>query len=285
MVGIVELGDSDELNLLGATFPLERLAHLELGKSEDVLDDSGLVDGLEELGIELALGAEGLGASGKAVLRLGVEGRVLDETVDEDAEMVLDLLGLDLASLVLLLDGLNEVGGDLVGDVSHVLSSLVGVDRVDEGDLLGASVGGGDADLPAVSNLGEGSGGSDPVVEVNVVLEGLNGKLLSVEGDLKGLALGGGHGTGNVVGTPREEADHVGVELRHLEAGEVRREGDLGVVRLGLGLSDGGLALGSHVVGELLDVQEAVGGIDALNGEGGGEDVGELRKGRGVSMD
>jgi len=177
VVGVVELGNSDELDLLGTTLPLELLSHLELGKSEDVLDDSRLVNLLEELGVKLALGAEGLGASSEAVLRLRVEGGVLNETVDEDAQVVLDLLGLNLASLVLLLDGLDEVGGNLVGNVRDVLSSLVGVDGVNEGNLLSAPVGGGDTDLPAVSDLLEGGRGGDSVVEVNVVLKGGNGEL------------------------------------------------------------------------------------------------------------
>ena len=121
MVGVVELGDARQLDLLGAALALELLALLELGEGEDGIDDAGLLDGLEELGGQLAGGAEGLGAGGEGLLRLGVEGRVLDKTVDEDADVVLDLVRLDLRALVLLLDDGDEVASDLIGDVGSVL--------------------------------------------------------------------------------------------------------------------------------------------------------------------
>ena len=38
-----------------------------------------------------------------------------------------------------------------------------------------------------------------------------------------------------------------------------------------------GGALGTHVVSERLDVLQAVGGVNALNGKGSTEDIGELR--------
>ena len=110
------------------------------------------------------------------------------------------------------------------------------------------------------------------------VLEALDVELLAVEADLELLSLGGGHGAGDVVRAAGEEGARVSVEGVHLEAGEVGGEGDLGVVSLvgGLELGDSGLALGPHVVVELLEVTETVGGINAFDGEGGGEDVGEL---------
>ena len=102
--------------------------------------------------------------------------------------------------------------------------------------------------------------------------------LISVECDLEFLSLGGCHGSCYVICAPGKESNDVGVELSHLETLEVGGEGDLGIVGLDLGgeLGDLGLALGSHVVGELLHVLETIGSVDALDGEGGGEDVGQL---------
>ena len=214
MVRVVEFGDAGELDLLSASLALELLGLLELGKGEDGVDDGGLLHGLEELGGEDAGGAEGLRAGGERLLGLRVEGRVLDEAVHKHAEVVLDLVRLDLGALVLLLDDGNEVAGDLVGDVGGVLPTLVRVDGVHERDLLeAASLADGDADLPAVVDLLEGDGGGNVVVEGDVVLKRLDLDAISVEEDLELLALGGGHGSGDVVGAAGEEADGALIEL------------------------------------------------------------------------
>jgi len=89
-----------------------------------------------------------------------------------------------------------------------------------------------------------------------------------------------GHGSGDVVRALGQEGDGVAIQGLHLEARQVGTEGDLGVVAALLllgraGLDDGILGDGL-VVAEGLDELEALLGIQALDDELGGEDVGEL---------
>ena len=58
VVGVVELGDAREPRLLGAALALELLVLLELGPGQDAVDDARLLDRLEELVGQHALGAE-----------------------------------------------------------------------------------------------------------------------------------------------------------------------------------------------------------------------------------
>jgi hypothetical protein len=49
VVGVIELGDAQDLGALGATLALELLVLLELGPVDDLVHDARLLDRLEEL--------------------------------------------------------------------------------------------------------------------------------------------------------------------------------------------------------------------------------------------
>lgn len=59
-------------------------------------------------------------------LRLGVKGRILDERIDEDPQMILDLEWLDDKALLseLLLDRFHYGLRNLINDVVNVTASL-----------------------------------------------------------------------------------------------------------------------------------------------------------------
>jgi hypothetical protein len=133
MVGIIELGDSSQLDFLYATLSLHGLILLVASKGQDGVNDVALLDLLQELVGEFALCSEILGASRQKVFRLTVKGGIFDQAVDKDGEMVLDLIRLDLGtSLVLLLDDLDQMVRDLVGNVRDVATTFRRTDGVHE---------------------------------------------------------------------------------------------------------------------------------------------------------
>lgn len=103
-VCVIKLGDSPDTGTLRSVGLLHGLVLLELGESEDILDDAGLGDLLDKLLRQLALGAESRRLKSKGLLRLGVERRVLNQRVHEDPHVALDLERLDLGGLVLFGD-------------------------------------------------------------------------------------------------------------------------------------------------------------------------------------
>lgn len=108
------------------------------------------------------------GRRAAAAARLRVERRVLDARVDEHPEVVLHLEGLEVArgGLVLLVDLIEELRGELVGDVVGVGAALDGPDAVHEGGLragagAGAGGGGGGCEAACPTAGGCGAGGEE----------------------------------------------------------------------------------------------------------------------------
>jgi hypothetical protein len=133
IVGIVELGNSSQLDFLDATLSLHSLILLVASKSQYSVNDIAFLDLLQELVRELAFGSEILGASRQKVFRLAIKGWIFDQAIDKDAEMVLDLIRLDFGtSLVLLLDDLDQMVRNLVGNVRDVAATFGRADGVDE---------------------------------------------------------------------------------------------------------------------------------------------------------
>ena len=92
VVGVVELRDAFEFGGLALRALRVHLLHrTKIDPSDHLIHDAHLRDLLHELVADFALGAELLHLQRERLLRLRVERRVLDETLDEEPQVVLHL--------------------------------------------------------------------------------------------------------------------------------------------------------------------------------------------------
>mmetsp|Transcript_20803 Transcript_20803/g.31270 ORF Transcript_20803/g.31270 Transcript_20803/m.31270 type:complete len:245 (+) Transcript_20803:855-1589(+) len=132
MIGVIQLDNSCQLGLLGATLTLESLILLELGIAQNGIN-GGLLHLLQKLIRKIHFLSKGRRTRREVLLRLTVKCRVLNEAVDKHGEMILDLVGFNLgASLVLLLDGCLQCLGNLIGDIIDMSSTLGGGNSIDK---------------------------------------------------------------------------------------------------------------------------------------------------------
>lgn len=139
VVGIFEFWDAEQLVLLPASS--EVLSHLGLlFRSRDLHDEINdtRVENLLHEGIrQLNLTSEVVSLCVERLLRLRVEGRILNLSINEHPQVVLDVLWLDHGLLlVLFVDDLNDLFRYLVGDVLDMSATARRADTVDETDLL-----------------------------------------------------------------------------------------------------------------------------------------------------
>jgi len=150
IVGVVKLDNAIDTPLLLTIILFELSIRLELCPVEDVISDTTVDDGLHSLLAQFTGRTEFLYLRVHAFFRLRVEGRVLNETIDENAHLVLDVHGLHRDALVLLLDGCNELINNLIDNIVDVFTTLGGGNGVDEGNLLVGAVADGNANLPPI---------------------------------------------------------------------------------------------------------------------------------------
>ena len=269
--GIVELGNARDATLLLAIGLGVVLCVLGSLDGKDGLQNAELGDNLLEGVVgELGTASEGGDLGGKALLGLTGERGVLNQADDEDAEVLSNDRGLDLA-LLLGLQVVYDVGDDLVGDGIHVGAALAGPDAVDE-RRLEEPIGGcrGQHDVPAVVGALVDEGVAS--VGLGVVQERPTLDKLTVPGDLDVLA----DGHGEVVDTTLEETHHsLGNATRIPEPRIVGKP-----PQADTGLALGGLDLGrvhpGHVVVKGLVVGETASCVHHVDGQLLGEDVHQL---------
>mmetsp|Transcript_87667 Transcript_87667/g.256283 ORF Transcript_87667/g.256283 Transcript_87667/m.256283 type:complete len:460 (-) Transcript_87667:94-1473(-) len=273
IVGVLELRYAqDTLATAPALCILVHLGgHLRLGLRDDRADDVGLLEELvdEALG-NVAHAAEAGLLQGHLLFGLRAEGRVLDEAVDEDPELVLDVDRLDLRALTGLLLGpcLNAVH-ELVDHMLHVGSTLGRADRVHKGAVLEAvAIRSGNEQLPSLADV-RVHVALCRVKEAAVVGEVLHRELLSVQEDGAALVAG----AGNVVDSLPHEVDRVGFQLGHAELRKVWPELHAREVFAGV-LLDLWLVLPAHVASPLLVVELPL--ACRLYDEAVAENVGQL---------
>mmetsp|Transcript_13500 Transcript_13500/g.29331 ORF Transcript_13500/g.29331 Transcript_13500/m.29331 type:complete len:355 (-) Transcript_13500:606-1670(-) len=280
IVGIVELGNSGQLCLLGTALALECLVLLELGIRHDGIHDTALLNCLHEFVRELDLRESG-GADSHVLLRLTVKGGILHETVHEDGKVVLDLIRLDLrTSLVLLLHRRLKLLRHLIGNVVHVSTTLRGRNAIHERYLLKASIGYTHSDLPVIVDLFIGSRRSDSIKQGKIGLEVFHFQLLAIKIDAELLPSLVSHGACNIVGTLGEQANGISIHSCQTETLKIRLERDLCVVTLLLlrlgALLNLGFFLRVHVITEYLGELQPLLRIETLNNKLRTENVGKL---------
>ena len=231
-IGVVEFGNARELDLLGAALAVERLPVAKAAVGENVLGDFALFDLFEEIRRQLERGTKGLFGRRQKILGLAVKGRVLNEAIDKDGEVVDDerLFDFRAAALVFLFERLDQMARHLVGEVIDVRAALVRGNAVDKGDLRRHRVETGrHGHLPTAVVAGVRHGLFHRGDAADVVLEGFDGQFFAVQPDLDALAAAAesAHGAGNVVGALGKERHRVVVEVVHAEFLQVGRKGDL----------------------------------------------------------
>jgi hypothetical protein len=91
-------------------------------------------DSIDHLVTDLALGAKLGFHKGHILLRLGIELRIYNQTIDENPQMISDDVGLCIDFLPLQF--FTDLVSYLVDDVLHVLSALERPNAVDEASVL-----------------------------------------------------------------------------------------------------------------------------------------------------
>src|SRR2546423_1515868 len=120
LVGVCEFRVAHTTSLAAIGF-LEYLIGFLSSKVEDVLYNICLGNLFQEIVGDITFAAELTGLSRELFLRLTCEGRIDDETIDEDEDMIPNLVCLQgCATLVLFLDDFSKLITDLVGDVVDV---------------------------------------------------------------------------------------------------------------------------------------------------------------------
>ena len=123
---------------------------------QHALDEAQLVDLVHKVGRQLALAPKLGRGRRERLLRLAIKRRVDNHRLDKDHQVLLDVGRLD-RDLLLLLDGLAHLLGNLVGNVVDVLAALDGPDAIDKRHLLEAVGAERDAHLPTrAENLAKG---------------------------------------------------------------------------------------------------------------------------------
>ena len=181
-------------------------------------------------------------------------------------------------SIPTLFNLLNDTFHDKVGDMIHVPAALGCGDGVDETHLLESLVRDADRHLPPgpallVHALDLGSVIILLALDVliHVVLEVLDGQPLTVQEYLDPFTA-----CGHIESSSVEKGDCVGIQLGHVEFGEVGLKCDLGVLFLGILILDYRISGFGHVFCPSLLEVSLYGLIRGLNCELLGENVAEL---------
>ena len=251
---------------------------------DDVGDGLGVCNSLEELFGNLRLAAECTRLGCQLLLGLRGEGRVDDQTVHEQEDVVLDLGLLQLhTALVLLHDNLLQLVDNLIGDEVDVRTTVSGGNRVDERHLLECAIRDSESNFPALMRI---VGQNDLLwchaivcdvlgldglgVHLHVLLELVDFDPLAVQEDLDSSA-----GSSHVVYSALDQCLEVVVHFFHAEFAEVRLESDFCVV-VTLDFVNFRLSHLAHVFAPCLSVTLLRLRVNSLEGEFRTVDVGEL---------
>mmetsp|Transcript_98086 Transcript_98086/g.245796 ORF Transcript_98086/g.245796 Transcript_98086/m.245796 type:complete len:390 (+) Transcript_98086:1753-2922(+) len=191
VVGVLQLWHPSQPRHL-AGVGLQLLAQIKFGLREgchqDKVYDAAIGNVVKKLVRQFALGAEFRRLRHQGLLRLRVEGRILDEAPDEDPQVGADVVWPDVHAslhlfLCLRLDLLKDRLHDLVRDMRHVSASSDGADRIHKTHLLEPALREAEADLPAGRALLVDLGHALPreQVQVGIIFEALYFQFLSVE--------------------------------------------------------------------------------------------------------
>lgn len=108
-----------------------------LSDPHDILNHTGIENFFHELVGQSDCGTKVLGFGVQSLLSLRIKGRVLNETVDEDPQVLLYLVRLDVELLLVLYAEFRlHFLDNLVSDVLHMGATTRSANAVDEGNLL-----------------------------------------------------------------------------------------------------------------------------------------------------
>src|SRR5277367_6318016 len=95
---------------------------------------------LDKVIAQITFRSECAGSQRHVLFRLRIERRILDKTIDKKPKMLFNLMRPDRRSLILLLDFLDELRNNLLGDMFNMCTPLCRRNTIDKTDLIELSI-------------------------------------------------------------------------------------------------------------------------------------------------